>query len=540
MIISNQELSTKMSVTKLVLSALFIIVFLESADAQRNAVKLIAAADADQIHFTIISGTAVTFDWVGTADQIRYGTDPDKLDSVVSAVHPSFLPVTSPWISDPGPYWEARLTRLQQNTLYWYVIGSLGTVNTFRTPPLPGKAEFRVCSTSDMHSNGPESVAMFAQIAGLKPDLVVTTGDLTGAGPDGQLNVVTRFHDAMVWSQSAAWMPAWGNHDWEYTTVDDLRTTKGRFDIPNPGTIATSPAASSGGEDWGWFDYGNTRFISCPEPWVSSSSRNEWKTQVIPVFTNAQGDPNIKFIVTFGHRSAYTNARGRSPGESSLKSILDAFHLAYPKYKLDLSGHNHQYERYQLPGGMTHIVNSTLGSYYRGWDSPTKPENCAFRAIHYGILVLDFSEGEIKGQFICSVGTIRTSSDYLPREENVCSTPGAVIDAFTISGSDNTTAVRQTRDQMPDEFSISNYPNPFNPSTKITYNVPQTGPVRIEIHDMLGRTVATLIDGVKEKGNHTIDWLAEDGKAHALSSGMYVARLQSGTTVRSTKMMLLR
>jgi hypothetical protein len=530
---------------KLVLSAAFVFLFSIPAEAQyvrkeTEGAKTAASAAADQIHFSIISGTAVTFDWIGTANQISYGTDPNKLDSSISASHPAYLPVTSPWISDPGPYWEAKLTGLHSNVVYSYRIGDSGQVNKFRTPPLPGKADFRVCSTSDMHSNGPESVAMFAQIAELKPALVLSTGDLTGAGPDGQQNVVTRFHDAMVWSQSAAWMPAWGNHDWEYTTVDDLRTVKGRFDIPNPGTIATSPAVSSGGEDWGWFDYGNTRFISCPEPWVSSSSRNEWKTQVVPVFSAAQADPNIKFIVTFGHRSAYTSARGRSPGESSLRTILDAFRLAYSKYRLDLSGHNHQYERYQLSNGMTHIINSTLGSYYRGWDSPTKPTTCAFRAIHYGILVLDFSENEIKGQFICSVGTIRTGSDYLPREENVCSSPGAVIDTFTISGSDNTTAVNQTTNPMPIEFAITNYPNPFNPSTRISYIVPQRGLVRIAIHDMLGRTVVTLVDGVKEKGNYAIDWFAEDDQGRALSSGVYIARIQSGTIVKSTKMMLLR
>ncbi len=531
-------------VVSILVSITILLVFHEPAGAQgiekrdTVGVKSSSVAYSDQIHFSIIGNGAVTFDWIGTADRIIYGTDPSNLRDSMSASHPGYLPVTALWVSDPGPYWEAKLTGLQQNTLYTYKIGSNGQINTFRTPPLLGTAGFRVCTASDMHNSSPECVAMFGQIAAFKPALVITTGDLTGAGPDGQDRVVTRFHDAMVWSQSAAWMPVEGNHDWEYVAADDLRTYKGRFDIPNPGTISSSPAVSAGGEDWGWFDYGNTRFISCPEPWTSAS-RNEWKIQVIPVFAAAQDDPNIKFIVTFGHRSAYTSASGRSPGETSLRTILDGFHTVYSKYVLDLSGHNHQYERYPLSSGMTYIINSTTGAYYRGWDSPTKPSNCAFRAIHYGILVLDFSDTAIQGQFVCSVNTTNPASDYMPREEHVCSTPGVIIDAFTITPQ-GVAAVRETMSEVPNAFSITNYPNPFNPSTMISYDLPQRGFAKIVIYDVLGCIVATLLNEATEKGNHTIDWNAKDANGNDLPSGMYVAQIQSGTMVKSTKMILLR
>jgi predicted MPP superfamily phosphohydrolase len=388
----------------------------------------------DGIHFTVISNTAMTFDWTGTADFIRYGINPNNLSDKVIAVHPELLPVTSPWISDPGPYWEAKLSGLKENTIYYYKIGNIGKIHEFKTPPLPGKADFRVCLTSDMHQRSTESIAMFYQIAQLKPDLVLTTGDITGAGPDGQQEVVSRFHDVMLWSQSTAWMPAWGNHDWEYEDKDDLRTLKGRFDIPNPGTISDSPAISCCGEDWGWFDYGNTRFISIPEPYTSST-RDEWKIQVTPVFAEAQNDPNIKFIITFGHRSAYTSTFRRSPGETDLRIILNDFRANHSKYVLDLSGHNQQYERYQTENGMTYIVNSPTGSYYHeGWESPDKPANCAFRVIHYSILALDFSKNAIRGRLLCSVHCMKSDDpDYMPLEENVCDEPGMVLDSFTIT-----------------------------------------------------------------------------------------------------------
>ncbi len=414
----------------IIFTSLFLLAFTFTPDSEYRGKNV--SDNADQIHFSVKNGTAMTFDWVGTADYISFGKKPGRLKNSVRAEHPAFLPVTTPWVSDPGPYWEAKITGLKQGTKYYYKIGKSGQIHEFKTPPLNGKGGFRVCLTSDMHETSQESQAMFAQIADLKPDVVITTGDVTGAGPDGQKDVDERFHDAMVWSQSAAWMPAWGNHDWEYDTIDDLRTLKGRFDIPNPGTISGSPSISCCGEDWGWFDYGNTRFISLPEPWTSSV-RPEWEKQAERIFSDAQQNSDIRFIVTFGHRSAYTSTFRRSPGEISLRTILTRLHDTYAKYVLDLSGHNHQYERYLLPDGMTYVVNMSTGSYYHeGWQTPVKPPECAFRAIHYGILVLDFSDDVIHGHFDCSVNSINPTPDYMPLEEKVCSKPGEIIDSFTI------------------------------------------------------------------------------------------------------------
>ena len=387
----------------------------------------------DQVHFTIKGNTAITFDWTGNVNNISYGSNPDDLSYKVIAEHPEFLPVTSPWISFPGPYWEAKLTQLKVDTKYFYKIGQSGKVYEFKTPPLPGKAGFRVCTISDIHERSTECIAMFYQIALLKPAFVMATGDVTGAGPDGQQQVAYRFHDAMLWSQTAAWMPAWGNHDWEYSDIDDLRTLKGRFDIPNPGMISDGPEISCCGEDWGWFDYGNTRFISYPEPYTSASW-GEWKNQVEPVFSEAQKDPHIRFIVTYGHRSSYTSTYRRSPGDLRLRPILNDLRVAHSKYLLDLSGHQHQYERYQPENGMTFIVNSTTGSYYHeGWETPDKPTDCAKRIIHYSVLVLEFTENTIRGKLLCSVNCLKSGDpDYMPLEENVCDEPGTVIDSFTI------------------------------------------------------------------------------------------------------------
>ena len=155
----------KKMIPNLMLLAAFLFVFSgcslpQEADNAENSLEVV-----DDIHFSVISNTALTFDWTGTEDYISYGTDPEDLASTVTAVHPEFLPVTSPWVSAPGPYWEAKLTGLEVNTLYYYKIGTAGKMHKFRTPPLPGEAGFRVCLTSDMHDRSAECVAMFYQIS---------------------------------------------------------------------------------------------------------------------------------------------------------------------------------------------------------------------------------------------------------------------------------------------------------------------------------------------------------------------------------------
>lgn len=82
---------------------------------------------------------------------------------------------------------------------------------------------------------------------------------------------------------------------------------------------------------------------------------------------------------------------------------------------------------------------------------------------------------------------------------------------------------------------VSNHPNPFNPSTIIRYEVPQSGHVNLVVYDILGRQVAELVNGAVEVGSYTVSF---DGTN--LASGIYVYRLQTAGQVISGKMMLVK
>ncbi len=85
-----------------------------------------------------------------------------------------------------------------------------------------------------------------------------------------------------------------------------------------------------------------------------------------------------------------------------------------------------------------------------------------------------------------------------------------------------------------------NYPNPFNPSTNISFTVPKASHVKIVVYDMLGREVSKVVDNFYESGSYNYSWMAKDENGTQLSTGIYIARIQSGNFVKSIKMMLLR
>ena len=85
-----------------------------------------------------------------------------------------------------------------------------------------------------------------------------------------------------------------------------------------------------------------------------------------------------------------------------------------------------------------------------------------------------------------------------------------------------------------------NHPNPFNPSTIITYDLPRTADVRLEIYSATGRLVAVAVDGETPAGRHHVTWLGRDSSGNALSSGVYFARLVVGESAVEHKMVLLK
>ncbi|GEM_PF-5478834 len=88
----------------------------------------------------------------------------------------------------------------------------------------------------------------------------------------------------------------------------------------------------------------------------------------------------------------------------------------------------------------------------------------------------------------------------------------------------------------PDRFALSdNYPNPFNPTTTINYNLPKTTEVNLSVYNLLGKRVAMLEKGRKQPGRHTVRF-----HARGLTSGVYIYKLQTESFSQSKKMILIK
>jgi hypothetical protein len=92
--------------------------------------------------------------------------------------------------------------------------------------------------------------------------------------------------------------------------------------------------------------------------------------------------------------------------------------------------------------------------------------------------------------------------------------------------------------RIPKDYALAqNYPNPFNPTTIIQYDLPSASAVRLEVFDVLGRKVATLVSATVPAGTHTYTLRAD---ALSLSSGVYFYCLQAGEFVETRKMVLIK
>lgn len=90
--------------------------------------------------------------------------------------------------------------------------------------------------------------------------------------------------------------------------------------------------------------------------------------------------------------------------------------------------------------------------------------------------------------------------------------------------------------ETPKEFSLSqNYPNPFNPTSNIQFTLPQTAEVRLEVFNITGQLVSTLVSGKMSAGEHTVQFNAGN-----LASGVYIYRIRAGNFVQTKKMTLIK
>ena len=92
---------------------------------------------------------------------------------------------------------------------------------------------------------------------------------------------------------------------------------------------------------------------------------------------------------------------------------------------------------------------------------------------------------------------------------------------------------------LPSEFTLSNnYPNPFNPSTTIEYEIPKAAYVKLEIYNSIGELITTLENSFQNPGKYNVQWNGKNSKGEEVSSGIYFYRMSSNGLTLVKKMIM--
>ena len=151
---------------------------------------------------------------------------------------------------------------------------------------------------------------------------------------------------------------------------------------------------------------------------------------------------------------------------------------------------------------------------------------------------VDNPSGNFGWILIGNENTTSTVKRFASKDNPVMASQPALTVKFT-----DPTSVEGT-DGLPIDFRLAqNFPNPFNPSTVINYTIPQSLnslQVKLEIFNLLGQKVITLVDAKQVAGEHSIQWDGKNEAGNLVASGVYLYRLKAENFVEMSKMMFIR
>ncbi len=198
----------------------------------------------------------------------------------------------------------------------------------------------------------------------------------------------------------------------------------------------------------------------------------------------------------------------------------------------------------------------------RFYEITVTPQNAGTNSSYNASLRLYYSDVDIQGINENNLKLVRLTNDgwiyvggNINTTENYVEANGvAAVGIFAFADPDSITNVDSEVEGLVNEFRLEqNYPNPFNPSTKIKYSVPnviasetkQSQLVSLKVYDLLGNEVATLVNEEQPAGSYEVEFSAtggsaSGGNAYALSSGIYLYRIQAGNFVETKKMILIK
>ena len=99
----------------------------------------------------------------------------------------------------------------------------------------------------------------------------------------------------------------------------------------------------------------------------------------------------------------------------------------------------------------------------------------------------------------------------------------------------------ETKPEIPRRFALhQNFPNPFNPLTRIRYELPKECDVKLAVFNIRGELIAWVVDSHQQPGYYEMQWDGRNKAGQAVSSGIYLYRIQAGSYIKTQKMVLMK
>ena len=176
------------------------------------------------------------------------------------------------------------------------------------------------------------------------------------------------------------------------------------------------------------------------------------------------------------------------------------------------------------------------------WTTASQTNNAGFRVLRS----TDGETYEAVSELISGAGTTDQLMDYMFEDNSL---PAAeivyyVLELIDLDGTVNLSnpieVLLGARFTLPTEFSSAVYPNPFNPRTTISYELPTDIAVSVIIYDAIGQEIRQLVSQHYTAGRYSVQWDAKDHMGRSVGSGVYIAKIKAGPNTAIQKMLLLK
>jgi|DeeseametaMP2100_FD_k123_49091_2 hypothetical protein len=198
----------------------------------------------------------------------------------------------------------------------------------------------------------------------------------------------------------------------------------------------------------------------------------------------------------------------------------------------------------QVPVELSAFAGEAVeGHVVLNWATASQTNNAGFRVLRS----TDQENFEVVSDLIAGAGTTDALVDYsftdaiIPAAEQVYYVLEQIDLDGTIHRSNPIEVLLGARFlNLPTEFASAVYPNPFNPSTTISYDLPAEADVSIVIYDAIGQEIRQLVSQQHTAGRYSIQWDAKDHLGRSVGSGVYIAKILAGQNSVTQKMLLLK